>query len=139
MKQAFRHLDRRGVGMIRASDALRAVRGEVNTRRAQAIDEAFDTLLYDTENVAGSGNDGETLDPAVVARRFHADVHPNVVSGTKEPREVLSEFLEAFEGEATLPRLRSAGFAVLSYGWWRRFRSVSRRGIQVTCSRHPDF
>lgn len=103
MNQAFRHLDRRGAGAIYASEALRALRGEVNARRAHAIDEVFDHLLYDTEHGnRNSENDGETLEPSAIAQLFRAEAHPDVTLGAKEPRAFFSEFLEAFEGEGSL-------------------------------------
>lgn len=100
MAQAFRHLDRRGVQAIRAADALRAVRGEINKRRAEAINRAFDSLLYDAERSnRDSSEDDETLHPSTVAQLFNAEAHPDVVAGMREAREVSSEFLEAFDGE----------------------------------------
>lgn len=83
--------------MIHVADALRAVRGEVNKRREREVDEAFDSLLFDADD--HDGKDHETLDPAAVAKRFGAEEHPDVVSGVRTQREVLSEFLEAFDGE----------------------------------------
>lgn len=80
--------------MIHAADALRAVRGEFNQRRQNAIDETFDSLLFD----ACLDGDWETLDPAKVCLLFRTDAHPDVVSGSRGKGEVLNEFLEAFEG-----------------------------------------
>lgn len=100
MTQAFRHLDRRGVRAIGAAHALRAVRGEINARRADAINEAFDYLLHDTCSVdLGNTDDEETLEPARVAQLFNAEAHPHVVAGVRKSRDVLSEFLGAFDGE----------------------------------------
>ncbi|CAM9380713.1 unnamed protein product, partial [Ectocarpus sp. 12 AP-2014] len=99
MSQAFRHLDRRGVGKICVADALRAVRGEVSKRRAQVIDEVFDSLLFRLggDSDAGDGQHSHTLEPVTVARLYRAEAHPDVVSGVRTQAEVLSEFLEAFE------------------------------------------
>lgn len=112
MNQAFRHLDRRGTGTVLVADALRAVRGEVNARRARAIDDAFDSLLF------GHGDDGghnsETLDPTTVAKLFRAEAHPDVVSGARAQGEVLSEFLEAFEGKCPTNFFSSDRFFLLS-------------------------
>lgn len=98
MTQAFRHLDRRGIGKVPVVDALRAVRGEVSTRRARAIDDAFDSVLF--EHGDGGGQNGETLEPTTVAKLFRAEAHPDVVSGARSQGEVWSEFLEAFEGKS---------------------------------------
>lgn len=106
MNQAFRHLDRRGVGKIPVSDALRAVRGVINKRRQLAADEAFDSLLFgdgggsDGGSGGGNGNgsDCQTLEPAVLAQLYRAEAHPDVVSGARTQQEVFQEFLEAFEG-----------------------------------------
>lgn len=85
---------------IYPSHALRAVRGEINKRRADAINEAFDYLLYNVDSInRESTDDDETLEPARVAQLFNAEAHPDVVAGMREPPEVLSEFLEAFDGE----------------------------------------
>lgn len=103
MTQAFRYLDRRGVGKIQVADALRAVRGEANARRARAIDDVFDSLLFEHGDGDGGGGGGgrntETLEPSVVARLFRAEAHPDVASGARAPGEVMSEFLEAFQGK----------------------------------------
>lgn len=101
MSQAFRHLDRRGVGKICVADALRAVRGEVSKRRAHVIDEAFDSLLFRLGggSDAGDGQHSHTLEPVTVAKLYCAEAHPDVVSGVRTKTEVLSEFLEAFEGK----------------------------------------
>lgn len=98
MTQAFRHLDRRGIGKVPVADALRAVRGEVNARRARAIDDVFDSLLFGHGD--GGGQNSETLEPTTVAKLFRADAHPDVVSGARAQGEVLSEFLDAFEGKS---------------------------------------
>ncbi|CAM9751248.1 unnamed protein product, partial [Hapterophycus canaliculatus] len=99
MVQAFRHLDRRGVGKVNVADALRAVRGEINTRRADAIDEAFDALLFRGHDGSGDGGkDNQTLEPSTVAKLFRAEQHPDVLSGARAQGEVSSEFLEAFDG-----------------------------------------
>ena len=98
MTQAFRHLDRRGVGKILVVDALRAVRGEVNARRARAIDAAFDSLLF---KHGDDGHNSDTLKPATIAKLFRVEAHPDVVSGARAQGEVLSEFLEAFEGKSS--------------------------------------
>ncbi|CAN0325955.1 unnamed protein product, partial [Ectocarpus sp. 8 AP-2014] len=99
MSQAFRHLDRRGVGKIYVADALRAVRGEVSNRRAHVIDEVFDSLLFRLggDSDAGDGQHSHTLEPVTVAKIYRAEAHPDVVSGVRTQAEVLSEFLEAFE------------------------------------------
>lgn len=99
MTQAFRHLDRRGAGMIHASDALRAVRGEVNKRRGHAVDEAFDALLFKVGNDVDGAKDCQTLEPEAVAQFFCAEAHPDVVSGARGQGDVLSEFLDSFEGK----------------------------------------
>lgn len=101
MTQAFRHLDRRGIGTVSVVDALRAVRGEVNARRARAIDDAFDSLLF--KHGDDGGQNSETLEPTTVAKLFRAEAHPDVVSGARARGEVSSEFLEAFEGKHALP------------------------------------
>lgn len=104
MNQAFRHLDRRGVGQIPVADALRAVRGVINKRRELAANEVFDSLLFgDGGGGGGGGGDGndnecQTLEPAVLAQLYRAEAHPDVVSGAKTQQEVFKEFLEAFEG-----------------------------------------
>lgn len=99
MTQAFRHLDRRGVGKVHVADALRAVRGEVDARRAHAIDDAFDSLLCGLDDGGGcGGQNSETLEPATVAKLFRVEAHPDVVSGARAQGDVLSEFLKAFEG-----------------------------------------
>lgn len=98
--QAFRHLDRRGTGKVHMADALRAVRGEVNERRAHAIDDAFDSLLYGLDDGGGCvERNSETLEPSVVAKLFRVEAHPEVVSGARAQGDVLSEFLKAFEGK----------------------------------------
>ncbi len=99
MTQAFRHLDRRGVGKIQVADALRAVRGEANARRARAIDDVFDSLLFEHNDGGGGGRNTETLEPSAVARLFRAEAHPDVASGARAQGEVMSEFLEAFQGK----------------------------------------
>ncbi|CAN0573273.1 unnamed protein product, partial [Ectocarpus sp. 12 AP-2014] len=111
MSQAFRHLDRRGVGKICVTDALRAVRGEVSKRRAQVIDEVFDSLLFRLggDSDAGDGQHSHTLEPVTVARLYRAEAHPDVVSGVRTQAEVLSEFLEAFEGKQVSHHLLSGG------------------------------
>lgn len=104
MNQAFRHIDRRGVGHIPVADALRAVRGAINKRRELAANEVFDSLLFgDGGGGGGGGGDGndnecQTLEPAVLAQLYRAEAHPDVVSGAKTQQEVFKEFLEAFEG-----------------------------------------
>lgn len=98
MTEAFRHLDRRGMGKIPLVDALRAVRGEVNAHRARAIDDVFDSLLFGHGDECG--HNSETLEPTTVAKLFRAEAHPDVVSGARAQGEVLSEFLEAFEGKS---------------------------------------
>lgn len=109
MSQAFRHLDRRGVGKICVADALRAVRGEVSKRRAQVIDEVFDSLLFRLggDSDAGDGQHSHTLEPVTVAKLYRAEAHPDVVSGVRTQAEVLSEFLEAFEGKQVSHHLLS--------------------------------
>lgn len=100
MSQAFRYLDRRGVGRIHVADALRAVRGEASARRARAIDDVFDSLLFEHDDGGGGGGrNTETLEPSTVARLFCAEAHPDVISGARAQGEVMSEFLEAFEGK----------------------------------------
>lgn len=99
MTQAFRHLDRRGTGKAYVADVLRAVRGQINERRANVIDDTFDSLL----RVLDDGGDCReqnrlTLEPASVAKLFRAEAHPDVVSGARAREDVLSEFLNAFEG-----------------------------------------
>lgn len=102
MNQAFRHLDRRGMGKIPVADALRAVRGVINKRRQLAADEVFDSLLFSDGGGGGGGNgndnDCQTLEPAVLAQLYRAEAHPDVVSGARTQQEVFKEFLEAFEG-----------------------------------------
>lgn len=110
MTQAFRHLDRRGVGVIHVADALRAVRGEVNKRRKHAVDEAFDSLLFEVGADDDSGKDSQGLHPATVAQLFRAEAHPDVVSGARRKDAILSEFLEAFEGECSGARSCGCGF-----------------------------
>lgn len=103
--------------MIHVEDALRAVRGEVNKRRECDIDEAFDSLLLDADG--DNGKDCDTLDPAAVATRFRAEAHPDAASGVRPQRDILSEFLEAFDGEC-----------VVSLS---RFRKCSTLGGRVYC------
>ncbi|CAM9395475.1 unnamed protein product [Scytosiphon promiscuus] len=99
MSQASRHLDRRGVGHVSVVDALRAVRGEVNTRRADVIDDTFDALLFRSDHESGrSGQDSQTLEPSAISKLFRAEEHPDVVSGARSQGEVSSEFLESFDG-----------------------------------------
>lgn len=101
MTQAFRHLDRRGVGKVHVGDAMRAVRGEVNERRANAIDDAFDSLLCGLDNGGSCAKqNNKTLEPATVAKLFRVEAHPDVVSGARARGDVLSEFLKAFEGKS---------------------------------------
>jgi len=101
MTQAFRYLDRRGVGKIQVADALRAVRGEASARRARAIDDVFDSLLFEHDD-GGGGRNSETLEPSTIARLFRAEAHPDVVSGARTQGGVMSEFLQAFEGKCKL-------------------------------------
>ncbi|CAM9578489.1 unnamed protein product, partial [Ectocarpus fasciculatus] len=107
MSQAFRHLDRRAVGKICVADALRAVRGEVSKRREHVIDEVFDSLLFRLGggSNAGDGQHSHTLEPVRVAKLYCAEAHPDVVSGVRTQAEVLSEFLEAFEGKQVFHHL----------------------------------
>lgn len=79
--------------MIYAVDALRVVLGELNEHRKARIDDTFDSLLLE----AGASVDS-TLDFTTVIRRFRAEAHPDVVSGTKNHQEVLAYLMEAFEG-----------------------------------------
>lgn len=103
MAEVCRYLDRHGTGMIHPVDALRVVLGELSEHRKAKIDDTFDFLLLE----AGAPVDS-TLDSTAVMIRFRAEAHPDVVSGTKTPQEVLADLMEAFEGTYDSPSIDEA-------------------------------
>lgn len=89
--------------MIYPVDALRVVLGELSEHRKARIDDTFDSLLLE----AGASVDS-TLDSTAVMTRFRAEAHPDVVSGMKNPQEVLADLMEAFEGTSDSPLIGEA-------------------------------
>ena len=71
---------------LSVQEFLTAVRGEMNERRIQAVQNAW-------AKIAPQG----VLDMHELKDLFKADRHPDVVKGKRMAREVLNEFLETFE------------------------------------------
>ena len=87
MAQVFRYLDRRGTAKIPAADALRVVRGELNERRKDQIEESFNSLLSEAGGLADCDNENDALDTTSITRHFRA-AH----------QAILAELVEVLEG-----------------------------------------
>ncbi|RYH31804.1 hypothetical protein EON65_01950 [archaeon] len=84
----FLCLDRDDSGFINYDEFLVGIRGVLNTRRKDMVAQAFRVLDSD-----GSG----IVDINDITGRYNASVHPDVIMGKRTEKEVLREFLEAFE------------------------------------------
>eukprot|EP00798_Chlamydomonas_sp_ICE-L_P004895 gene4895-34661_t len=84
----FRSFDFDCNGYLTFNELLVGLRGELNPRRLEMVKLAF--------NVLDKTGDGE-ITMADLEGRYDASKHPDVVCGTKDPKEVLLEFLGTFE------------------------------------------
>ena len=65
---------------------LSTIRGDISDRRMDIVENAFNTI-------APSGQ----VEMMQIKSLFHADKHPDVLSGKRQAQQVLVEFLETFE------------------------------------------
>jgi Ca2+-binding EF-hand superfamily protein len=87
----FRCFDRNQSGCVDYDEFLRAVRGPLSPFRQNLVLDAFHSL-----DAAGDGNGILTITD--IAAIYDASKHPQVVSGRRDERSVLQEFLDGFEG-----------------------------------------
>lgn len=88
--QLFRYLDSDCSGYLSFDELLVGLRGTLNERRQEIVNKAFKVFDKDGDGVV-TMNDLEG--------RYDASHHPDVVSGAKTSQQVLSEFMQNFEGE----------------------------------------
>ena len=75
-------------GTISYDEFLRQIRGDINPKRLELVERAFQKLDKD-----GSG----ILEVQDIAGIYNGKKHPAVVDGRKTEEQVLGEFLETFE------------------------------------------
>ena len=88
LRIAFVAFDRDNTGEIDYDEFVRSIRGEMNEFRQKLVQQAFDIL-----DVNKSGE--ITFDE--IKSKYHADKHPEVLSGKKTEDEKLKEFMDTFQ------------------------------------------
>lgn len=91
LKTLFKVYDRNGDGNIGYEEFIKGLSPPLNGPRLAKVKEAFVKI-----DVDGSGH--LTVDD--VANSYNAKKHPDVLQGKKTEKQVLSEFLSAFEGDS---------------------------------------
>ena len=89
IRALFQFFDTDCTGSISKEEFITGVRGQLNARRLQMVDDAFKVIDKD-----GSG----VLDLDDIIGRYSAKGHPDVVSGRRAEEDVLREFLDTFDG-----------------------------------------
>ena len=88
MRKIFEHLDSDGGGTISYEEFIQGIREPLSDRRKELIKAAFAQMDEDGNGI---------IEAHEVARAYDASKHPLVISGQKEPKEVLEEFLRTFD------------------------------------------
>ncbi|CAE7608885.1 CAPSL [Symbiodinium microadriaticum] len=89
VKILFDHFDSDQSGGISFDEFIFGVRGVLNERRQQLVMMAFEILDTDKSGV---------IEVDDVKAKYDTSKHPDVISGKRTSDDVLSEFLETFEG-----------------------------------------
>lgn len=95
----FSYFDSNRDGCLNIDEFLTALRGDLNQKRMELVQQAFRKLDKD--------NSGQ-LDIRDLRGCYNASKHPDVLSNKKTPDQVLVEFLETFE---THHNIRNASMA----------------------------
>ena len=88
LKVVFDFFDRDQSGTLTFTEFLKGVRGALNDRRKQLVLLAFEILDADKSGV---------IEVSDLEGKYDASKHPEVISGKKQPKEVLREFLDTFD------------------------------------------
>lgn len=107
------YFDRDGNGAVIFDEFLRAVRGEMQPARKKLVLRVFNLL-----DERGDGNG--SLSIADITNFYATNEHPEVKAGKRTSKDVLTEFLEGFEGD----RGNHDGIVTLDE-WTNHYENVS--------------
>ena len=88
MRLLFDYFDSDHSGTIDFEEFIQGLRDPMSERRLKLVKQAFNMI-----DVDGSG----MVDADEIALKYNASKHPEVLSGKKNPNEIMKEFLETFE------------------------------------------
>jgi len=89
IKMLFDSFDKDHSGTISYDEFLRGLRGELNDRRKQLVLTAFQILDTDKSGVVELND---------ILDKYDGSKHPDVITGKRTNNEILSEFLDTFDG-----------------------------------------
>lgn len=86
MPTIFNAFDLNNDKTLSVHEFLETIRGDISDRRMDIVEHAFNSIAP-----------GGELEMMEIKSAFHADKHPDVLSGKRQAQQVLVEFLETFE------------------------------------------
>lgn len=85
------YFDKSGDGLVDITEFMVGIRGQLNARRRAIVELAYHKLDTTKDGVVTAED---------IRHVYDTSAHPKVIAGLKEPDEVLTEFLSAFESKS---------------------------------------